>query len=73
MWTAVKDVDIKMIFAVMDTSWAVVKISPKKNQTYTANVMFNKLILIWINLLRAVSREHFHKRKQTVIKLRSCA
>ena len=30
MWTAVKDVDMKAIFAVMDTSWAVVKISPKK-------------------------------------------
>ena len=30
MWTADKDVNMKAIFAVMNTTWAVVKIRPKK-------------------------------------------
>ena len=35
MWTAGKDVNMKAIFAVMKTAWAVVKIRPKKIQACT--------------------------------------
>ena len=31
IWTADKDANMKAIFAVMNTTWAVVKIRPKKN------------------------------------------
>ena len=31
MWTADKDVNMKAIFAAMNTTWAVVKIRPEKN------------------------------------------
>ena len=30
-WTADKDVNMKVIFAAMNTTWAVVKIRPEKN------------------------------------------
>ena len=31
MWTADKEVNMKAIFAAMNTTWAVVKIRPEKN------------------------------------------
>ena len=31
LWTADKDVNMKAIFAAMNTTWAVVKIRPEKN------------------------------------------
>ena len=30
MWTAVKEINMKAIFLVMNTTWAVVKIRPEK-------------------------------------------
>ena len=35
IWTADKDAHMKAIFAVMNTTWAVVKIRPKKIQART--------------------------------------
>ena len=35
IWTADKDANMKAIFAVMNTTWAVVKIRPKKIQART--------------------------------------
>ena len=35
MWTADEDVNMKAIFAVMNTTWAVMKIRPEKIQACT--------------------------------------
>ena len=59
IWTADKDVNMKAIFAVMNTTWAVVKIRPEKNSglygiwthdhcTGIAEVMGSNPVQAWI-------------------------
>ena len=46
MWTVDKDMNMKVIFAAMNTTWAVVKIRPEKN---------SGLYRIWTHNLRDTS------------------
>ena len=43
MWTADKEINMKAIFAVMNTSWAVVKIRPEKKKN-------SGLYSIWVQI-----------------------
>ena len=54
IWTADKEVNMKTIFAVMNTTWAVVKIRPYFC-TGIAEVMGSKAVQAWI-----FSRPYFH-------------
>ena len=45
MWTVDKDVNMKVIFAIMNTTWAVVNMRPEKN---------SGLYKIWTQLTSAI-------------------
>ena len=50
MWTADKDMNIKVIFAVMNTTWAVLKIRPekrKKNRYRRGHAFKSRAVQAW--------------------------
>ena len=56
MWTVDKDVNMKVIFAIMNTTWAVVNMRPEKNSgLYKIWTQLTSVILVqcstnWANI-----------------------
>ena len=61
MWTGDKDVNIKVIFVVISTTWVVVKIRPEKNS-------FNVDIVIYFDTMKSKLFVNFSRALQKYLK-----